>query len=398
MPIFKIPEANVSRLEAHMEGLTKICHRLKVDAPTVELIKIEQIEKMSPAGHKYISVYHHFNIEGIDPKLNGWVFKSKREKMEDGDLISSTPGFDLPEKYRKRETCDHCNTMRSRNRYFFVERAETQEFKQVGSTCIKDFLGHKSPETVAAWFEFINSIVNFQDEDDYSGSGGRAPVLYFFKEALKVIHDRIQSHGFYSRKAAQESGDDDAYVKTTSHVCSSLLDDMHWPPPKMINPPKLPVITAEDEAMIKDFIKFWEDRKDTSDFTYNVQETLKVELGIRPRKMGILCAAVNIWYKETQEQVERKVYPASTHFGDIGEKVKLEVTFIRTAAFDGMYGTTFLHNFRDAEGHIFVWSTSKELPEGPDECVIKGTVKEHRQWKDQAQTFLTRCKIEEIAK
>lgn len=99
----------------------------------------------------------------------------------------------------------------------------------------------------------------------------------------------------------------------------------------------------------------------------------------------------------------------SDYVGSVGDKINLEVTFINQASFEnynrkyGMPKYTNVYTFADAEGNVFVWKTANALDKiVNDEYVdikigeivnIKGTIKEHQEYKGLKQTVLTRCKI-----
>ena len=123
--------------------------------------------------------------------------------------------------------------------------------------------------------------------------------------------------------------------------------------------------------------------------------------------------------REAREEAERKAEEeriraekaVSQYIGEIGEKVDLEVICDHTAwyerkSFSG-YGTetVYIHTFKDDAGNKIVWKTTSTTlgfinPKGDwipyeagDRIHLKGTVKEHSEYKDEKQTVLTRCRI-----
>lgn len=102
----------------------------------------------------------------------------------------------------------------------------------------------------------------------------------------------------------------------------------------------------------------------------------------------------------------------SQYVGQIGDKFNEKVTYAGSAYFTvrNFYGygtdTMYIHKFRDAHSNLLVWKTSTNnmghfdekdqwipIEEGT-EITLKGTIKEHSEYKDEKQTFLTRCRIE----
>ena len=93
----------------------------------------------------------------------------------------------------------------------------------------------------------------------------------------------------------------------------------------------------------------------------------------------------------------------SQYVGEIGQRMTITGTFVKTAwfkvqSFSGFgEDTMYIHTFKDADGNVLVWKTGRGLgdinvAEG-DQVQIKGTVKQHSEYKDEKQTVLTRCKI-----
>ena len=107
-------------------------------------------------------------------------------------------------------------------------------------------------------------------------------------------------------------------------------------------------------------------------------------------------------------EAERKAN--STYYGNVGDKVELTVKYDHSAWWEQPsyvgYGTEtiYLHCFRTEQDQLLVWKTSTnhmgywegeewiEFEEGK-EIHLKGTIKEHKEYKDEKQTVLTRCKV-----
>lgn len=97
------------------------------------------------------------------------------------------------------------------------------------------------------------------------------------------------------------------------------------------------------------------------------------------------------------ENIRKVEESPSTHYGEIGEVVELDLHIDRVfeSEFrrnDGWFGTTvrYMYLMHDAAGNIFKWSTSCCYDEGAD-VRFKATIKDHTEYKGVAQTVLTRC-------
>ena len=89
---------------------------------------------------------------------------------------------------------------------------------------------------------------------------------------------------------------------------------------------------------------------------------------------------------------------ASEYVGNVGDKVEKVLTFKQEFTFEThftYYGElNFIYKFADENGNTFTWKTGKSLDlEEGKEYTVKGTIKEHSEYKGDKQTVLTRCKI-----
>lgn len=115
-----------------------------------------------------------------------------------------------------------------------------------------------------------------------------------------------------------------------------------------------------------------------------------------------------------EEEARIKAEKAISQFvGTIGERIEIEVEYLYSAHFEinsfRGYGTEtmYVHNFKDADGNKLTWKTTSynmgrwnnkgewENFEEGQKITLKGTIKEHTEYKDEKQTVLTRCKVKE---
>lgn len=94
--------------------------------------------------------------------------------------------------------------------------------------------------------------------------------------------------------------------------------------------------------------------------------------------------------KEATEKLNKETNP-SKHIGNIGDKVEVEVELVRRGSFESDFGTTYVYTFKDSEGNVLVWKTKNYFEVAT--CTVKGTIKEHSEYKGIPQTVLTRCKV-----
>ena len=81
----------------------------------------------------------------------------------------------------------------------------------------------------------------------------------------------------------------------------------------------------------------------------------------------------------------------SKYVGSVGDRLDLTLTVQRVIDLDGYYGLSHMHIMIDADENIFVWTTASKKLETGKTYHVRGTVKEHRTYRNIQQTCLTRC-------
>lgn len=79
--------------------------------------------------------------------------------------------------------------------------------------------------------------------------------------------------------------------------------------------------------------------------------------------------------------------------GEVGDRLEKILTVIKVIPIEGYYGNSTMHIFSDSEENIYVWTTAAKSLEVGKTYVIRGTIKEHKFFKNIPQTILTRCAI-----
>lgn len=94
-----------------------------------------------------------------------------------------------------------------------------------------------------------------------------------------------------------------------------------------------------------------------------------------------------------RKTIDELVYePSLSKFqGAVGDRLTIDVTVDKAIRLNGIYGPSTMHIMTDGCGNAFVWTTgSRSWAEG-SKHTIRGTVKDHRVYKNVKQTILTRC-------
>lgn len=120
--------------------------------------------------------------------------------------------------------------------------------------------------------------------------------------------------------------------------------------------------------------------------------------------------------KEEAERAEREAKikaekAISQYVGEVGKRITVKATYISSASFEvnriGGYGTDtmYIHTFKDVDGNKLIWKTTTSLGtwledgtwlkhEYGEPVDLTGTVKEHKEYREEKQTALNRCKLD----
>lgn len=140
-----------------------------------------------------------------------------------------------------------------------------------------------------------------------------------------------------------------------------------------------------------------------------IERTPEYEAKLAERREARRKAKEEEWQKERAKQVQAELErieaekarrAISQYVGEIGDKVELKATYIKTAMFEVEsfrgYGTDTMkiHTFKDDAGNVIIWKTTVPLGLEPEtQVTVKGTIKDHNEYRHEKQTVLTRCKV-----
>lgn len=104
--------------------------------------------------------------------------------------------------------------------------------------------------------------------------------------------------------------------------------------------------------------------------------------------------------RKAEEEAER-IRRAGHFVGEVGQKIKIDVTFVYQTHFESQFGITTVYVMKDDEGNTFIWKTGSgslmtkdgETMQEGDKFTVQGTIKEHKTFRDVNQTILQRVKV-----
>lgn len=428
--IYVVPEINLAKLTDVIAKMNKKAAKLGCEpvALSVEFLEVKWLivhkkgkehgyewvskEKLAnlPAGYVNVNEsmgFYSVKVSGKYPHYNGWKFVASMEAIVTKDeqvenLIKTVPGESCPTDFSlKIGVCEHCNQKRNRKKNFVLAH-EAGSYKCVGSSCIADFLGGKSPEAYAAQAEWLMAIDEAcSDCEEYLGGGSIGAKGEDIESYLKVVSWVIDTNGWRSVSSCEFGG-----IPTATWASRILnphpLDSADLKDVQDKYYAKSAEESAKHEAIAKAAIEYYSALSDAevenNNFLHNCRLIAKCEW-VGNKNLGIAAWLVAGYLKHVEKlkEEERKAkLPASVHVGVVGKRESFKVECLAVYKSEGQYGTTGIHKLITAEGSVLIWFAS----EGTDwlsvgsKYEVKATVKSHGEYKGQKQTTVVRVSVE----
>lgn len=338
--------------------------------------------------YKFILV----EVEGT-AKIDNWECIAVLENHNAGNIIRRiNTEIEIPERFKTTENiCEHCNTRRQRNNLYIIHNTETDEWKQVGGSCLKLYTGGLSMEYVTAYMDGITEL------EEFEGVVGHGKAYYDVREILSYAVEVIGKTGYFNAQS----------VLPTKYIVSILMRNNLGNAIREINEEfdsaKLDVRFSEidfnknnTENAIDAIIDYYKNLEDNSEFVHNIKVMLK-EGFVLPKNFGFLCYLPEGYAKHIQKEAEKAKKVETKYFGEVGkrykDKVITNVTLVTT--WETQWGVTYIYKITLEDGSILTWKTSNGLylDRNEEYDKISFTVKEHKEYKGEKQTEVTRCKV-----
>lgn len=395
---YLIPERNLTYLTFRIEKLNKRARKLGVaeitilvdhESPTIT----EERSEVTGEITKMI-IWFPVSITGQTPKFEDWTFLAALSPTPEGTLAAIVPGQTLPKKYYDTTLdCDHCGHNRRRNRVYVVQHDDGTT-KQVGSTCIADFLGGQNPHNIATWSELYREFIGGMGdlEDANRMPRGRGFDEYGLASFLTMVAFVVRNVGWVSRSRAYEEGG-----RATVDLVENLIgSDENW----KLFVAKHDKPTDADRTRADEAIEWAHEipADDANDYLRNLGIISRLG-SVAPRFVGYAGSIIIAHDKALERVRERKIGAASEHFGTIKKRYDLVLTVLGCTECEGYMpdSVNLFYRMRDADGNLFVWycTNGVELDNG-ETYKIRGTIKDHTEYKDSKQTKLTRCAVGDL--
>lgn len=406
--IYAIWECHMDALRKKVKTIQKKCEKYGCDFTFEEVGEeirdVKDSELIDPnTGNP---VVHHLKFILVHAEgtavINGWEFIASVEHTEKGNIFrKAMTDVEIPERYRCSDPfCEHCNSHRMRKGTFIVRNVESGEFKQVGHNCLNDYT-HGMSASFASFNASLKSVFEEAQNQPISGVSWFAK-RFDTREVLCYSAETIRHFGY--------SKSENGYDSTKERMCR-FFDCNHGELfPKKLNDEVREQMESvgfnheSDEAnkMVDDALAWLNEQEEKNDYIHNLKVACSLDYTTY-NKFGLLVSLfpthtreMGLYEKRAKETEQGK---SSEYVGNVGDKVDIDVGSIKCvtsweSSYDGYHtSVTYIWKIIDKDGNVFTWKTSKWMDEENPPRSIKGTVKEHKEFRDVKQTELTRCKI-----
>lgn len=232
---FEVSAARLEGLNKKFAFFTRKAKKLGVEAPSYvvegEHVEYQTVEpefgtgkpmygwsKVKPvpmhSGAKQptgaVRMVKHIRLTGVRiVKVEGWTFVATldHELGEENTVVRSVPGVEgsFAHYISRGACCDHCKSNRRRTSTFVV-RHENGTEKQVGSSCLSDFLGHDADHAaaLAAFYADVQTAMDLDSGEE--GYGSTSASVFDLENFLSFVCASMRQDGWMSRKEAFERG------------------------------------------------------------------------------------------------------------------------------------------------------------------------------------------------
>ena len=347
---FQIPTENMPKFRGAFEKLSRKSEKLLGKPFTLELGETETVVfQVNPYQKQAVMVRNITIIGATIPIIDGWEFAASivHQIDDSGKMINViksilSEDFSFPKEYRsEKPQCNHCGINRFRKHSFIVYNATTQEFKQVGKQCLRDYTGNKDILQIASLLE---NLLRVKDEFGFNeiGGGYRGHDVFGISAFLSITLACIRAFGYVSSKDARETSE----TATKEHVMRYM---------NLIGKPKSMYDTefcsevekfvySEDQGKIDTIIDHFQfedkDPENLNDYEYNCYAVCQSGV-VFSKTAGICVSMVGSYEKNINSQRANSLKANSTYLGSLKDKVRLEVEVLNSFSFQTPYGTTF---------------------------------------------------------
>ena len=307
-------------------------------------------------------------------KLNDWQFAATLQHTENGNIIRNISNKELPLRFRDAECkCEHCNRIRNRKDTYIVYNSKSDEYKQVGKSCLKDYTGLDS-EVIASAMSFISEVILKEEYETLEIDFGSGCYSFDTSYIQAIAYYYVSKFGY--NKQSESNSTVKGMISELTSTDSKIGDVGKY--------------QKSIQSILDDITKYAKSLEGVSEFIYNCKIAWLNEY-TEYRNFVFIAFFVKMYI---EYQAKNKNVNNSKFVGNINDKIIIDIKSYRVLYTKSPYSyyaqDSYVYEIIDNDGNVYIWSTASYLENVKK---IKATVKEHNEYKGVKQTVITRGKI-----
>lgn len=393
--MYLIPIENMESFEKKIARIRRKAERAKVDFSYKRLEPIQKETDLPGVTVECVPVMVECKIH-----YENWIVIAVLDHHEVGNVIHLVEGewrpsaeLALPSRFRTAKSfCEHCNTMRSRNKTVVIYNTQTKQFKQVGTTCLREYTGGIDADMIAAFEECT------KEPTEFTGFTSHSKWYIDIKNFLAGVVASSSLYGYISKSRAREINEEnnkttvEATCDLTVRLMSKTSVEKEWKD----------IYESDDTKTFVEEALEWIKNLNAESYSYfdNLKVVCSAKL-VELKNIGYAASLIASYKNHLKAQEKLKEAEKQNemyhYYGNVDDKISLQGNLACVANYDTQFGTMYVYKMIQSSC-IFVWKTSKYLgiEDSGEEVVITGKIKEQSEFRGVRQNILTRCKVEFI--
>lgn len=393
--MYLIPTENMESFEKKIARIRRKAERAKVDFSYKRLEPIQKETDLPGVTVECVPVMVECKIH-----YENWVVIAVLEHQSYGNLVHLVEGewrpsaeLALPSRFRTAKSfCEHCNTMRSRNKTVVIYNTQTKQFKQVGTTCLREYTGGIDADMIAAFEECT------KEPTEFTGFTSHSKWYIDIKNFLAGVVASSSLYGYISKSRARAINEENnkATVEPTCDITVRLMScqsvEKEWKD----------IYESDDTKTFVEEALEWIKNMDAESYSYfdNLKVVCSAEL-VELKNIGYAASLIASYKNHLKAEKKKKEAEKQNemyhYYRNVDDKISLQGNLACVANYDTQFGTMYVYKMIQSSC-IFVWKTSKYLgiDDSGKEAMITGKIKEQSEFRGVRQNILTRCKVEFI--
>lgn len=362
--VFRIPIQERAELTRRIEQLDRRARKLGTGS-----IHLQDTGETDPDGCVFLV------LRGEAPVLAGWTLAAIVDHRDEHASLRPVTerGARLRAVAFARPRCQHCGLRRRRKETFAVMNTTTCEVRQVGSGCLRDFLGGYDPDRACRQAEYLALARGTLDQADRTrpleSVRSGSPELVLEQFAAHAAHI-VRVHGWISRARARGTSEQ----ATADRALRSLETTPDAP-------------NRADRALASAALSWARALLPTKPALTAFERDALAAITARPtlarRDRGLICALVDVY---------RHQRARSRHLATPGTRIEVTALVERvTPQPSARYGT--VHRCELLDANLLAWWQTRGTPLRVGELVdLRGLVKRHTHFGPTPVTVLSHCR------